>query len=247
MTKVISFANHKGGVAKTTSVASIGAILAESRKKVLLIDLDAQANLTLSLTNGEADRDIADAIREEKDLPIYPLGKNLDITPASVKLAGIELYLANKGEGRESILKDLLEPVRGSYDYILLDCPPSLGLVVVNALVASTEVYTPLMAEPLPVRGLDMLEDFIKQVRETLNKDLYLTGIIVTKWRGRALEKFMEGTLRETYKEKVFKTVIRENISIGEATLQGTNIIAYSPNSNGAKDYKALTKEILKR
>lgn len=247
MAKIISFANHKGGVAKTTSVASIGAILAEKKKKVLLIDLDAQANLTLSIYNGEAERDIADAITERKNLPIVSISKNLDLCPASVKLAGIELYLANCTNRREYILRELLEPVSGSYDYILLDCPPSLGLIVVNAFVASTEVYTPLMAEPLPVKGLGMLEDFIREVRETHNGGLTLSGIIITKWRGRALEKFMADSLRETYKEKVFKTVIRENISISEATLSGENILSYNANSNGAKDYKELTKEILKR
>lgn len=247
-TRVIAFSNHKGGVGKTTSVASIGAGLADKGKRVLLLDLDAQANLTLSLYGQkELERDLADAIKEGTSLPVVNIKKKLDLAPASPALAEIEDYLKDAKDGKEYILKNLLEPLLPSYDFVLLDCPPSLGRIVVNAFVASTEVYIPLSAEPLPLNGLGMIEEVIGLVKKAHNSQLSLSGIFVTKYRGRALEKSVEGTLREKYGSIVFKTLIRENIAIAEAPLSGEDILEYAPSSNGAKDYKELVKEILKR
>ena len=166
-TKIITIANHKGGVGKTTSTASIGDALAILGKKVLLIDLDAQQNLTFTLTltqNEEPETSVYDALVKDAPLPIVNVRKNLDLVPASLELARAEIDMATK-IAREGILKSLLEDYRDKYDYILIDCPPSLGIVTTNALVASDRLYIPLTAEALPMKGLAMLDDVVGERR----------------------------------------------------------------------------------
>lgn len=244
MGKVIAITNHKGGVGKTTSTASIGAALAERGFNTLLIDLDAQANLTTSLLTEEADITIYNAIRGENPLPIIPLREGLSIVPSSLDMAGVELDLSSR-YSREYILQKLLKPIRGAYDFILLDCPPSLGLVTINALVAAEELFIPLTAETLPSKGLAKLTNIVQMVRENLNENITLSGIIITRWENTTLSKRVEAQLREAFGEVVFKTKIRKNITIAEAPLYAKDILTYSPDSNGARDYKALTEEII--
>lgn len=246
MSRIIAISNHKGGVGKTSSVASIGAILSSKGYRVLMIDLDAQSNLTTSLMSGEPERTIYNALKERKQLPIVELRDRLHLTPSSLDLAGIELELSGT-MSREFILKDLIEPIAEDYDYILLDTPPSLGLIAVNSFVAATDLYIPLTAEALPFKGLTMITNVVSMVQKRLNPQLSLSGIIITRWAGRKLNKIVEEALRNNYGDKVFKTKIRENISIAEAPLTGKDIIAYAPNSNGAQDYLALTEEILSK
>lgn len=246
MKKIIAISNHKGGVGKTTSVASIGAILSSKGYKVLMIDLDAQSNLTSSLTQEEPERTIYNALRERSELPILEIKENLHLTPSSLELAGIELELSS-AMSREFILKDLIEPIADNYDYILLDTPPSLGLIVVNSFVAATDLYIPLTAEALPFKGLKMITDIASMVQKRLNPELSLSGIFITRWGGRKLNKMVEEALRANFGEKVFNTKVRENISIAEAPLTGKGIIDYAPNSNGAQDYLALTEELLSK
>jgi chromosome partitioning protein len=247
MQKVITFANHKGGVGKTTSVASVGAALATMGYKTLLVDLDAQANLTGSLLqNEEQERTIYNALKERKELPVVSLRENLSICPSSLELAGIELELSS-AMSREFILKDLLESVASTFDVILLDCPPSLGLIAINAFVASTDVIIPLTAEALPFKGLMMIEDILEMVKKRLNPALQLSGIALCRWEGRKLNKMVEEALRDKYGEKVFATRIRTNIAIAEAPLSKEDIYTYAKDSNGAADYKALTEEILQK
>lgn len=246
MGKVIAIANHKGGVGKTTSVASIGAILSEMGKSVLLVDLDAQANLTSSLLKGEQERTIYKALKGDEALPVVKVKEQLSIVPSSLELAGIELELSGR-MSREFILKELIEPHLNSYDYILLDCPPSLGLITINALTAATDLYIALTAEALPTKGLKMLLDICSMVQKRLNKDIKLSGVIITRWEKSNLSLMVEETLRANYGEAVFTTKIRKNVSIAEAPLHSKDIIAYAPTSNGAKDYRALVEEILRR
>lgn len=246
MSRIIAIANHKGGVGKTTAVASIGAALAAKGYKILLVDLDAQANLTASLSHDEEGRTIYQALKERKQLPVIEVGQNLSLTPSSLDLAGVELELSGM-MSREFVLKDLLEPVAGSYDFILLDCPPSLGLIAVNAFVAATDVVVPLTAEALPYKGLAMLRDVLAMVQKRLNPSLRLTGIVLSRWAGRKLNKVVEASLRDNYGEIVFETKIRENIAIAEAPLSKADIFTYNPDSNGAKDYAALTDELLSK
>ena len=246
MTKVIAITNHKGGVGKTTSAASIGSIMAAMGNRVLLVDLDAQANLTATFFTEEPEPTIYNAIRGEGGLPISHPRPFLDIVPSSLDMAGVEIELSSR-ISREYILRKLLEPLKGRYDFILLDCPPSLGLITINALVAANEVYVPLTAEALPSRGLAKLTNIVQMVRENLNTELIISGIIITRWEGTNLSRMVEERLRDTFGEAVFRTRIRKNVAIAEAPLYAQDIATYAPDSNGAKDYTALTEEILQR
>ena len=247
MTKIIAISNHKGGVGKTSFTASVGAALATAGQRTLLVDLDAQANLTASLLPDSGERrTIYNALKERKLLPVEKIGERLSLTPSALELAGIELELSGAMQ-REFILKDLLEPVASDYDIILLDCPPSLGLIAVNAFVASTDVIIPLTAEALPFKGLTMIQDILAMVQRRLNPSLRLSGIVINRWAGRKLNKVVEEALRNNFPDVLFNTKVRENISIAEAPLTKSDIFSYAPESNGAKDYKALTEELLKR
>ena len=246
MSKVIAIANHKGGVGKTTSVASIGAILSQMGKRTLLIDLDAQANLTTSLLPEEPERTIYLSIKNGDPLPIVEVGDTLHLVPSSLDMAGVELEVSNR-MSREFILKDLIEPIAKDYDYILLDCAPSLGIITLNALVAATELYIPLTAEALPSKGLTKLIDIVHNVQRRLNPSISISGVIITRWERSKLSQMVEEALRSSFGDAVFKTRIRKNISIAEAPLQAMDIVSYAPDSNGAKDYQALTREIIER
>ena len=246
MNRIIAFANHKGGVSKTTSVANVGAILSRKGKKVLLVDLDAQANLTDYFLKEKPEGTVFNSFADKTPLPIVSIAKNLSIVPSSLEMIGIELKTAENNDKAE-LLKFLLEPIVNNYDYILLDCPPSLGIITLNALIAATDLYICVTAEAIPVRGLKMLTDTVETVKEHKNPNIKLSGIIITRWGGRNLNKAIEDSLRSVFKEAVFNTKIRENISIAEAPTSFQDVATYAPTSHGAEDYKALTDEILKR
>ena len=246
MSKIIAFANHKGGVSKTTSVANIGAILSQKGKKVLLIDLDAQANLTDYYLKERPEETIYNALVDETTLPVVQIGKGLSLVPSSLDMVGLETQIADNID-RAELLQILLEPIREQYDYILIDCPPSLGIVTLNALIAATDLYIPVTAEAIPVRGLKMLTDAMERVKKRKNPNIKLSGIIITRWGARNLNRLIEESLRKNFGEVVFKTTIRENISIAEAPTLYQDIVTYAPTSHGAEDYLALSKDILNR
>lgn len=247
MARKIALINHKGGVGKTTTTASLGAALSEMGNRVLIVDLDAQSNLTSSLLSSEPDRTLYNALTERRDLPTIQIKENLWLTPSALELAGVELELASSF-GRETILKDLLSEIEQDFDYILLDCPPSLGLISVNAIVASSEIYVPMTAEALPYKGLEMLTHFLNLLQNNLHKSTEISGIIITRYlRNKNLTKVVEEDIRATYGDKVFKTNIRENVAIAEAPLTQTDIFSYSPKSNGAEDYRRLAEEVVSR
>lgn len=228
-------------------MAAIGAALAATGYRTLIVDLDPQANLTESLLKEEEiERTIYQALRERKDLPVIFRGLCLSVVPSSLELAGAEVELAGAGD-KHTALKSLLSPVADQYDYILIDCPPSLALLTINAFVSADEVYIPLTAEALPFKGLMALERIIKMVQQSLNPDLRLSGIFLTRWEGRKLNKMVEAALRGKYGDAVFATKIRTNIPLAEAPLTKRGIYDYNPKSNGAADYKELTKEIIGR
>jgi chromosome partitioning protein len=246
-TTVITIANWKGGVGKSSSAASIGAALAMKGRRVLLIDLDAQQNLSFMMGHNEdPEVSIYDALVKDAPLPIVKIKENLDLVPASVELARAEIDLATK-IAREGILKSLLEDCIGKYNYILLDCPPLLGIVTTNALVASDKLYMPLTAEALPVKGLTMLDDVVSEVKKRINHKLELGGVFFTRFNNRKLNREVVSMIEQRYGDKVFKTKIRENIAIAEMPLTGESIFEYAPKSNGAVDYMALTEEIIAR
>ena len=241
MKRVIAIANHKGGVGKTTSVSALGVSLSELGRRVLLVDLDPQGNLSQTLSVPQTGRTIYEALREGRDLPQVQIRERVWVCPSSIDLVSMDLELSGLPR-REYRLRDLLSPL--DYDYILLDCPPGLGLLTINALSASGEVVIPLTPEALPAKGLGTLLDVVRKVEEGLNPDLHLGGIIITRYNRRKINRIVEEYLRETFGSKVFQTKIRENVDIAEAPLQGTDILSYSPKSPGAKDYRDLALEV---
>lgn len=248
-TKIIAFANLKGGVAKTTSTVSVGSILAKKGYKVLMVDLDAQANLTTSLLKGEPVESVYDALtgRNGAKLPVISIADNLSLTPSSEMLAMVDIELAG-AISREKILSGLLDDLpKSRFDFILLDCSPTLGLVTLNAITASTDVVVPLVAEILPFKGLKVINKFVNVIRKKLNPDAHISGILITRWENTNLSQFIEAELRKALGDTVYQTKIRKNVSVAEAPLECRNIVEYSPRSNGAKDYLAFTEELLER
>ena len=244
--KVISISNHKGGVGKTTSAINIGAGLNKLGKRVLLIVLDPQANLSQSLGLIDQERNIYGALRGEYKLEPIPVLKGLDVIASTLDLSGAEVELSGEA-GREYILRELLEPVRGSYDYILIDSPPSLGLLTINSFTASDEVFIPLQAQYLALQGLSKLVEVIDKIKKRLNKDLKIGGVFITQYDSRkVLNRDVVATIEAHFKDEVFKTKIRDNITLAEAPTQGVDIFRYSPKSYGAEDYLSLCKEMLK-
>ena len=245
--KTISIMNHKGGTGKTTSTINIGAGLAKKGLKVLLMDIDSQANLTEGLGIREAEVSVYDSIRESKKLPILHITQNLDLVPSSIDLLGAETEIVSK-IGREQIIRKLLKPVQSDYDFIIIDCPPSVGLLTVNAMVASDTILIPLQGEYFAYKGVDRLLGIVNEVRENLNDKLEIGGVFITQINpNRILTKTIVEKLTEDLQEKVFETKIRMNVALAEAQLQGQSIFDYAPDSNGAKDYEMLVDEILSK
>ncbi len=248
MSKIIAFANHKGGVGKTTSVASLGAALARRGKRTLIVDLDSQQNLTFSfLQEDEVEGSVYEAFTGKGEFPIVHLRECLDLAPSSLEMGLADIELSTK-LAREGILRRLLQPLADKYEYILLDCPPSLGIVTTNALAAAQAVYIPLTAEALPLKGMRMLDQVVDGLREAINPGLRLGGVFVTRYNGRKnLNNAILDTIKARYGEVVFETRIRENVALAECPLKGEDIFTYAPGSNGAKDYESLAEEILSR
>jgi chromosome partitioning protein len=241
MGKTISIANFKGGVGKTTSTINIGAALQQAGKKVLLIDLDPQFNLTQSLGVSDAQRPVYGSLRGEYPLSPIRIMEGLDLIPSSLELIKAEIELAAEFK-REDILNRLLANLTPQYDYILLDCPPSLGLLTINAFVASDDIYVPVEAEFLALKGYAVLSEAIGRIGLTIDK------VFVTKYDGRKiLNRNVLDTIQGSLGDAAFQTTIRENVALAEAPTQGLDIFRYAPRSIGADDYRALTVEIMAR
>jgi len=247
MSKVISISNHKGGVGKTTSAINIGAGLNKLKKKVLLIDLDPQANLSQSLGVIEPERTIYGAIRGEYSLQPIEILKGLDLIPSTLDLSGAEIEMSGEA-GREYILKELIDPIRDSYDFIIIDSPPSLGLLTINSFTASDEILIPLQAQYLALQGLTKLIEVVDKIKRRLNKELKVGGVFITQYDSRkVLNRDVAETIKAHFKDEVFKTKIRDNIALAEAPANGLDIFRYNPKSYGAEDYLSLSKEIIKK
>ncbi|MBL4753851.1 MAG: ParA family protein [Flavobacteriales bacterium] len=247
MSKVISISNHKGGVGKTTSAINIGAGLHKLGKKILLIDLDPQANLSQSLGLINQDRNVYGAIRGDYKLQPIQVVKGLDVIPSTLDLSGAEIELSGEA-GREYILRELIDPVRGSYDYILIDSPPSLGLLTINAFTASNEILIPLQAQYLAIQGLTKLMEVVDKIKKRLNKKLRVGGVFVTQYDNRKiLNRDVVATIQAHFKTEVFKAKIRDNVALAEAPAQGLDIFRYQAKSYGAEDYLSLCRELLNR
>ena len=249
MGKVITLSNHKGGVGKTTSTINIGAALHQQGKRVLLIDLDPQANLTqsLRLMVDDTNYTIYGAIRGLAPLKPISVAKDFDVIPSTLDLSGAEIELSAE-TGREYILKELLDSIRSVYDFILIDSPPSLGLLTLNALTASDEVLIPLQAEYLATQGLSKLLEIVDKIQKRLNKSLIIGGVFITQYDGRkVLNRNVVDTVGTRFSQYMLQTKIRDNVALAESPAAGLDIFRYSPKSNGADDYTALASEILSR
>ena len=244
--KKIVIANHKGGVGKTTSSINISAGLAKKGKNVLIIDTDPQSNLTESFGIFDPDKDLYLSFSKGEPLPIINVKKNLSIVPNSLNFSGIELEIAGRMP-REIILKELIAGLDKTYDYCIIDCPPSLGLITLNALVAADEVYIPMEAEFLAYRGIDSIVGIINLVKKHFNPGLMIKGVFFTKYNEqRVLTKEIKNQIKGYFGDNLMKTVIRVNVALAEAQSSGKDIFEYDPESNGAKDYMSLVNEISK-
>lgn len=247
MTKVITMACHKGGVGKTTTAASVGGILASRGLRVLLVDLDAQKNLTETFSDRTYERTIATAISERKDIPIYPIRENLDIVPSSDSMCLIDLNFGGV-IGKEFILKKLLAPVKRRYDFVIVDSPAQLGTATANALTAADDVIIPINSDAYSMGGLNQIWDLFSGIKEDFNPDLEVLGILLTKFNGRRIvDRKVKEALMAGYSDLIFDTVIRESAAIVQAPLCRMDVQAYDPNSRGAEDYNSFCDEVLRR
>ena len=258
MANIIAIANQKGGVGKTTTCANLGIGLARSGKKVLLIDDDAQGSLTASLgwqQPDQLDETLASIMGKMiEDKPIDPQegilhhAEGVDLMPANIELSGMEVSLVN-AMSRETVLRQYLENVKHSYNYVLIDCMPSLGMLTVNALTAADSVLIPVQAEYLPVKGLEQLLRTIAKVRRQINPHLKIEGILLTMVNERTnYAKDIISLLHETYggKIKIFDNTIPLSVRAAEISAEGTSIYAHDPHGKVAQDYESLTREVLK-
>jgi chromosome partitioning protein len=246
-TRVIAFANQKGGVAKTTTTLNLAVAFKEQGLRVLAVDLDPQGNLTMSqgLNPDAIERSMFDVLVHRVPIEeiVYPA--EVDIAVSSIDLAGAELALSSM-IGRERALEKALVPIKDRYDYILIDTPPSLGLLTINALVASNGVIVPVQCEYLSLRGLVQLENTLTMIRENLNPDVHIEGILPTMFDRRTLHsREAIEILRENFGDLVFNTRIRKTIRYAEAPVKGQSIMAYDPSGEAAEVYRDLAKEVL--
>ncbi len=247
MARTIAFANQKGGVAKTTTTLNLGVALAEQGKRVLAIDLDPQGNLTMSQgwNPDEIDRSMFDVLVHRLPITEIIRTNEIDVGVASIDLAGAELALSSM-IGRERALEKALAPVQQSYDYILIDTPPSLGLLTINAFVAAQGVIVPVQCEYLSLRGLVQLENTLTMIRENLNPEVAIQGILPTMFDKRLLHsREAVEILTENFGDLVLETKIRKTVRYAEAPVKGQSILKYDPSGDAAFMYRQLAKEVL--
>jgi len=247
MAHVIAFANQKGGVAKTTSTVNLGAALREHDLRVLAVDMDPQGNLTMSqgIDTEGLEKSMYDVLVHRTPIEDVIYERELDVAASTIDLAGAEMALATM-IGRERALQRALDAVRDEYDYVLIDTPPSLGLLTINALTASESVIVPVQCEYLSLRGLLQPEKTLEMIRENLNPDVRIKGILPTLFDARTHHgKESIEVLRENFGDLVFDTVVRKTIKFAEAPVTGASVLKYDPKGRGAESYRALAREVL--
>jgi len=252
LTRIIAIANQKGGVAKTTTAVNLSACLGELGKRILLVDLDPQGNATsgFGIDKQKIDHCIYDVMIE--DLPLRDIIQdtaftNVRIAPARIELAGAEIELVNQ-PARESKLAQSMQNIKNDYDLIFIDCPPSLGLLTLNALTAATDILIPVQCEYYALEGLTLLMNTLERVRKHLNPDLNIFGALLTMFDARTnLSIQVVDEVKKYFKSKVFRTLIPRNVRLGEAPSHGKPIVYYDGRSRGAEVYRDLAEEVLER
>lgn len=252
MGKIIAFTNKKGGVGKTTTAVNMAAYCAEAGKRTLLVDIDSQGNATTALgfSKSQLKKSVHNVLIEDDSAEANIIAtevNGLDLLPANVDLSGAEVDLVYK-RNRERILKEALEKVRSRYDYIFIDCPPSLGLLTINAWVAADSVIIPLQGEYFALEGVSQLMNTIALVKQRLNPNLSIEGVVITMYDGRALiSRQIAAEIKKFFKNKLYEMIIPRNVRLAEAPSHGKPIMLYDPKCIGAKAYKALTEEFLSK
>jgi chromosome partitioning protein len=247
MAQVLAFANQKGGVAKTTSTVNLGVALVEMGKRVLAVDMDPQGNLTMSqgIDPENLEKSMYDVLVHRLPIDDVIVSNEIDVAASTIDLAGAEMALSTQ-IGRERALERALKPVQDKYDYILIDTPPSLGLLTINALAASDGVIVPVQCEYLSLRGLLQLERTLEMIREDINPRVRIRGILPTLFDARTLHgREAIEILKENFGPLVFKTVVRKTIKFAEAPVQGSSVLKYDPRGKGAEAYRSLAREVL--
>lgn len=250
MGKIIAFTNKKGGVGKTTTAVNMAAFLTDFGKRALLVDMDSQGNATTALgfSKGALKKSVYNVLLEDDPAAnniLHTAITGLDVLPANVDLSGAEVDLVYKRH-RESILKEALSKVKGSYDYILIDCPPSLGILTINAWVAADTVLIPMQSEYFALEGVSQLMNTIALVRQRLNPKLGIEGVVITMYDKRALvSRQIAAQIKKFFKNKLYDMIIPRNIRLAEAPSHGKPIMTYDPKCVGAIAYRELTKEFL--
>lgn len=250
MAHVIALANQKGGVGKTTTAVNLGAGLASEGKRVLIVDSDAQGNATsgVGISKQNIQKDVYDVLVNEEPMQnviMHSVHEGLDIVPATIQLSGAEIELTPQ-MARETRLQNAIKQINDQYDYVLIDCPPSLGLITINAFTASDSILIPVQSEYYALEGLSQLLNTVQLVQKHFNPNLYVEGVLLTMYDARTnLGAQVNEEVRKFFKEKVYKSIIPRNVRLSEAPSHGLPIIDYDPNSKGAKVYMKLTKEVL--
>lgn len=252
MGKIISFSNQKGGVGKTTTCVNMAAYLARAGRKVLLVDLDPQGNATtgLGFSKGSLKKSVYNVIIDDEEVNENILPTELEgllILPSNIDLAGAEVSLVYK-KNRDKVLRAALEKVKADFDYILIDCPPSLGLLTINALAAADSAIIPIQSEYYALEGLSQLMNTISLVRQHLNKSLKVEGVVLTMYDGRSIiSKQIAAEIKKYFSKKLYEIVIPRNVRLSEAPSHGKPILLHDPKCMGARAYAALTEEFLKK
>ena len=249
MADIIALANQKGGVGKTTTAVNLGAGLANLGNRVLLVDIDAQGNATsgVGIAKSSISKDIYDVLVNEEpiaDVILHTSHKKLDIAPATIQLSGAEIELTAQ-IARETRLLDAIKTIQDQYDFILVDCPPSLGLLTINAFTASNSILIPVQSEYYALEGLSQLLNTIQLVRKHFNPNLKIEGVLLTMYDARTnLGKQVNEEVKKYFKDRVYETIIPRNVRLSEAPSHGLPIMDYDPKSTGAKVYSQLAKEV---
>lgn len=252
MGKIVSFSNQKGGVGKTTTCVNMAAYIASTGKKVLLVDIDPQGNATtgLGFSKSTLKKSVYNVLIDDErvsDNILQTELTGLDVLPSNIDLAGAEVELVYK-KSREKVLKKALSELREKYDFVMIDCPPSLGLLTINALAASDSVIIPIQSEYYALEGLSQLMNSISLVKQQLNPALDVDGVVLTMYDSRSLiSKQITEEIRKFFTKRVFEIVVPRNIRLVEATSYGKPIMLHDPKCTGARAYKALTQEYLDR